>query len=156
MTQAGQLDIVVRAPPGQQRSDSDQMRHQGAARVIDVVRTASRQQRLGHDSLHRERFRSWDGSSGRCRGGTSRSADKDYCLGAVAEPARKHGISDDDILHAVRTAIRKMVMDEDLTMLIGPAADGALLEIGVPDLDGDDPVGIHAMPLRPRFHRFLG
>ncbi len=37
-------------------------------------------------------------------------------------------------------------MDEDLTMLIGPASDGALLEIGVLDLEGDDPVIIHAMP----------
>ncbi len=46
-------------------------------------------------------------------------------------------------------------MDEDLTMLIGPATEGALLEIGVLGLDGDDPVVIHAMPLRPKFHRFL-
>lgn len=47
-------------------------------------------------------------------------------------------------------------MDENLTMLIGPSSGGALLEIGVLDLDGDDPVIIHAMPLRPKFHRFLG
>jgi hypothetical protein len=74
----------------------------------------------------------------------------------IAEPARKHGVSDNDALHAVRTAIRKVMMDEDLTMLIGPAMDGALLEIGVLDLDGDDPVVVHAMPLRPKFYRFLG
>ncbi len=47
-------------------------------------------------------------------------------------------------------------MDEELTMLIGPACDGALLEIGVLDPDGDDPVVLHAMALRPKFHRFLG
>lgn len=47
-------------------------------------------------------------------------------------------------------------MDEDLTMLIGPAFDGALLEIGVLAIDGDDPVVIHAMLLRSTFHRFLG
>ncbi|HEX9887930.1 MAG TPA: hypothetical protein VGA69_00510 [Nitriliruptorales bacterium] len=46
-------------------------------------------------------------------------------------------------------------MDDDLTMLIGPASDGALLEIGVLDIDGDDPVVIHAMPLRHKFYRFL-
>ncbi len=46
-------------------------------------------------------------------------------------------------------------MDEDLTMLIGPASDGALLEIGILDFDGEDPVVIHAMPLRQRFYRFL-
>ena len=47
-------------------------------------------------------------------------------------------------------------MDEDFTMLIGPAMDGHLLEVGVLDLDGDDPVVIHAMPLRSRFQRLLG
>jgi hypothetical protein len=34
-------------------------------------------------------------------------------------------------------------------MLIGPARDGSLLEIGVLDFEGDDPVVIHAMPVRP-------
>ena len=48
------------------------------------------------------------------------------------------------------------MMGEDLTMIIGPAADGSLLEIGVLDLDGDDPVAIHPMMLRPKFYRFLG
>jgi len=74
----------------------------------------------------------------------------------IGEPARKHGVADMDILHAVRTAMRRVAMDDDLTMLIGPASDGALLEIGVLDLDGDDPVVVHAMALRPKFQRFLG
>ena len=47
-------------------------------------------------------------------------------------------------------------MDEDLTMLIGPAPDGTLLELGVLDIDGDDPVVIHAMALRAKFRRLLG
>ncbi|WP_114454121.1 hypothetical protein [Halopolyspora algeriensis] len=64
----------------------------------------------------------------------------------IGEPARKHGI---------RHGMRRIVMDEDLTMLIEPSRAGALLEIGVLDLDGDDPVAIHAMPLRGKFHRFL-
>jgi hypothetical protein len=42
-------------------------------------------------------------------------------------------------------------MDDDLTMLIGPARDGMPLEIGVLDLNGEDPVVIHAMRLRPEF-----
>lgn len=60
------------------------------------------------------------------------------------------------MLHAVRTAVRRVVMDEDLTMLIGPGADGSLLEVGVLDLEGEDPVVIHAMGLRAKFYRFLG
>jgi hypothetical protein len=68
----------------------------------------------------------------------------------IGEPARRHGVSDDDIEHAIRNAIRQHVGDE-FAMLIGPATDGSLLEIGVLDLEGEDPVVIHAMPARPRF-----
>lgn len=73
----------------------------------------------------------------------------------IGEPARKHGVADVDIWHAARTAVRRIDMDEDLTMLIGPASDGTLLEIGVLDLQGEDPVIIHAMPLRPKLYRIL-
>jgi hypothetical protein len=52
--------------------------------------------------------------------------------------------------------MRRILLDDDLTMLIGPATDGALLEIGVLDIEGDDPVVIQAQPLRPTFHGFLG
>lgn len=51
--------------------------------------------------------------------------------------------------------MRWVEMDDDLTMLIGAGTNGALLEIGVLDIDGVDPVAIHAMPLRRRFYRFL-
>ncbi len=60
------------------------------------------------------------------------------------------------MVHAVRAAVRTVIMDEDLTMYIGPASDGALLEIGILGIDGDDPVVIHAMPLRRKFYGFLG
>jgi hypothetical protein len=73
----------------------------------------------------------------------------------IGEPARKHDLSDADMLHAVRNAMRRVIMDDDLTLLIGPASDGALLEIGVLDLDGDDPVIIHGMALRTKFYRLL-
>lgn len=64
-------------------------------------------------------------------------------------------MADLDILHAVRNSVRHIVMDEELTMLIGPATDGRMPEMGVLDLLGEDPVAVHAMPLRPKFHRFL-
>jgi hypothetical protein len=47
-------------------------------------------------------------------------------------------------------------MGDDLTMLIGPSRDGAPLELGVLGLDSEDPVIIHALPLRAKFYRFLG
>lgn len=74
----------------------------------------------------------------------------------IGQPARKHGVSDADIWHAIRNAMRKVDMQDDLAMLIGPAHDGAPLEIGVLGLDGEDPVVIHAMPLRAKFYGFLG
>jgi hypothetical protein len=74
----------------------------------------------------------------------------------IGEPAGRHGVADTEIWHAVRNATRLVVIDDDLTMMIGPATDGTLLEIGVLDMGGDDPVVIHAMPLRPKFYRFLG
>ncbi len=60
----------------------------------------------------------------------------------IGAPARKHGLADAEIRHAVRNATRLAVMDDELTMLIGPATDGSMLEVGVLDLDGDDPVVI--------------
>jgi hypothetical protein len=56
----------------------------------------------------------------------------------IGEPARKHDVIDADIWHTVRSAMRWVVVDEDLTMLIGPASDGALLDIGILDIDGED------------------
>lgn len=60
----------------------------------------------------------------------------------IGAPARKHGLADAEIRHAVRNATRLVVMDDELTMLIGPATDGSMLEVGVLDLDGDHPVVI--------------
>ena len=73
----------------------------------------------------------------------------------IGQPARKRGVSEEDVRHAVRNAMRRIDLGEDLTMLIGPAADGSLLEIGVLDLEGEDPVVIHAMELSRKFYLFL-
>jgi hypothetical protein len=43
------------------------------------------------------------------------------------------------MLHALRNAVRVSEQDDDMTMLVGPARDGALLEVGVvvaADFDG--------------------
>lgn len=61
----------------------------------------------------------------------------------VLSSARKHGITDNDMLHAVRNSIIAADLDEGKTLYLGPAADGALLEI-IAVLD-DDPRVIHAM-----------
>ena len=69
----------------------------------------------------------------------------------VLASARKHSVSDDDMLHAYRHPTRVLQLDE-LIMLIGPSQTGQLLEIGVSRADGIDFI-IHAMPARPKFTR---
>lgn len=63
--------------------------------------------------------------------------------------ARKHQITDDDMLHAYRHPIRVFDLD-DLTMLVGAATAGRMLEIGVATSDGIDFI-VHAMPARAKF-----
>ena len=69
----------------------------------------------------------------------------------ILASARKHGINDDEMLHAYRNPVRVFDVD-DLTMLVGPDPSGRLLEIGVATAEGIDFI-IHAMLARPRFLR---
>jgi hypothetical protein len=73
----------------------------------------------------------------------------------VADSARQHGVSDDDMHHAVALAVRVVRQGSaDRVLVIGPDRVGALLEIVVLDPD-TEPVIIHVMPLRAKFYRFL-
>jgi hypothetical protein len=69
----------------------------------------------------------------------------------ILESARKHGISDADMLHAYRHPVRVFVMD-DLVMLVGGDEAGRLLEVGVAEAEGLEFI-VHAMPARQRFLR---
>lgn len=70
----------------------------------------------------------------------------------IRPSARKHGISDDDIRHAIDHAIAAITRPEqpEFTMLIGPTTDAQLLEVGIVATDDQDYV-IHAMPARARY-----
>jgi len=69
----------------------------------------------------------------------------------ILESARKHGVSDADMLHAYRNPIRVFDLD-DLVMLIGPDQSGLLLEVGVAEAEGIEFI-VHAMPARSQFLR---
>jgi hypothetical protein len=69
----------------------------------------------------------------------------------ILESARKHGISDDDMLHAYRNPIRVFEMD-GLAMLIGPDHSARMLEIGVARGEGIEFI-VHAMSAREKFLR---
>ena len=69
----------------------------------------------------------------------------------ILASARKHGIADNEMLHAYRNPVRVFAVD-DMTMLVGPDPSGRLLEVGVASAEGIDVI-IHAMVARPRFLR---
>lgn len=73
----------------------------------------------------------------------------------IGKPARKHGILDEDILHAIDNMAHTISESDELILVIGPARSGAPLELGILGPASDDPVVIHAMRLRPKFQRFL-
>lgn len=69
----------------------------------------------------------------------------------VEPSARKHGIHDDDMIHAVRHHWRAFETDDDaVRMFIGPARDGEPLEVGVV-IDNEGVAVIHAMRARAKF-----
>jgi hypothetical protein len=67
----------------------------------------------------------------------------------ILASARRHGVRDDNMLHAYRKPIRVFEVD-DLTMLIGPDQSATLLEVGVAHAEGVDFI-VHAMAARPKF-----
>ncbi|MGH3577415.1 MAG: hypothetical protein ACRDU0_07650 [Mycobacterium sp.] len=69
----------------------------------------------------------------------------------IAERARRHGIADADMRHAVRHPI--FFYEEDpIVMVVGAATDGRLLEVGVLDTR-DGPLIVHAMSARNKYLR---
>ena len=67
----------------------------------------------------------------------------------ILESARKHQISDDNMLHAYRNPIRVFDLD-GLTMLIDLDTASRLLEVGVSQAEGIEFI-VHAMPARDQF-----
>lgn len=72
----------------------------------------------------------------------------------VLESAHRHGVSDEDMLHALRFAIRHITQADDMVMFIGPDPAGSLLEVGVVIWWGGELAIAHAMrPARTKYLR---
>jgi hypothetical protein len=70
----------------------------------------------------------------------------------ILHSARKRGIADEDILHALRNAIREYPHQGDLTVAVGPALNGVtLLEVGFDTADDGRIVIVHAMKARKKY-----
>ncbi len=69
--------------------------------------------------------------------------------------ARKHGIADEDIEHAVRNAMSIDEQPDDVCLYIGPARDATLLEVATIVRSDETELAIHAMRMRPKYERLL-
>lgn len=70
--------------------------------------------------------------------------------------ALKHGVGVEDIEHAVRNATVIDELEDDLRLYLGPAYDGALLEVITIPREGDrEGLAIHAMAMRAKYRRLL-
>lgn len=76
----------------------------------------------------------------------------------VRESARKHGVADDDILHAVAHAMVVLAVSRGArgrALHLGASSSGRLLEVVTVDEGEGEFLIIHAMAMRPKFTRFL-
>ncbi|GAA1720030.1 hypothetical protein [Propioniferax innocua] len=70
----------------------------------------------------------------------------------IAQSALKHGLTEDEILHAYRNPLRAWDLGEGFTMIIGPNHAALILEVGY--IQGSTAVVIvHAMRAREKFLR---
>jgi hypothetical protein len=76
----------------------------------------------------------------------------------IHESARKHGVADQDIVHAIdhALALEDAGEDPERWLLIGPDMAGNLLEVVVMITAEGTQVTIHAMPMRDKYRRLLG
>lgn len=70
----------------------------------------------------------------------------------VLESAGRHGIGEEDALHAYAFAVDSFIVDEGMVMYVGPDRSGRLLEVGVVEWHEELAI-VHAMPARPKFLR---
>ncbi|HVC71888.1 MAG TPA: hypothetical protein VNC61_16650 [Acidimicrobiales bacterium] len=71
--------------------------------------------------------------------------------------ARRHGVTDEDITHAIDRvlATEDAGEDPDRWLVIGPDRTGNLLELIVLQSVEGEYVVIHAMPMRAKYRRLL-
>jgi len=66
----------------------------------------------------------------------------------ITASARRHGVGEEAIRHAVANAVRVIDLDDGL-FVIGADASGGMLELIARTTEQGDLVVFHAMPLRP-------
>lgn len=70
--------------------------------------------------------------------------------------ARKHGVADEDIRHAVRQAMALFEQPRRRLLYLGPSRDSGMLEVVTLIRAGRSELAIHAMPMRRKYMSLLG
>lgn len=70
--------------------------------------------------------------------------------------ARKHGIRDGDILHAMKNALAIAYLDDQRRVYVGHGRNAALLEVMTSISTDGSELAIHAMKMRRKFAHLLG
>lgn len=73
----------------------------------------------------------------------------------IHDSARRHGVADEDIQHAVANAMVIEDQDDDTRLYLGAGTAGAVLEVLTIVRDNGTELAIHAMPVRPKYRRLL-
>jgi GNAT superfamily N-acetyltransferase len=73
----------------------------------------------------------------------------------IYDSARKHGIADEDIEHAIEQALVAGERDDAKVLYLGPDRAGNLLEVVTVERDDGSEIVIHAMRMRPSYEPFL-
>ena len=69
--------------------------------------------------------------------------------------ARKHGLADEDIEHAMRPRDRDRRPNDDTRLYVGPSRSADLLEVVTIVRDDGSELVIHAMRMRAKYRRLL-
>jgi len=75
----------------------------------------------------------------------------------IHSTARKHGVADEDIVHAIdhAQAIEDIGEDPDRWLVLGPDRAANMLEVVVLTTVENDQLAIHAMPMRSIYQQLL-
>ena len=73
----------------------------------------------------------------------------------IYRSARKHGIADEDVEHAIEHALVAADDADDKVLYLGPDRAGNMLEIVTVVRDDGTEIVIHAMPMRPIYETLL-
>jgi hypothetical protein len=73
----------------------------------------------------------------------------------IHESARRHGVADEEIRHAVTHAMVIEDQDDDTRLYLGAGTAGALLEVLTIRREDGTELVIHAMPMRSKYRPLL-